>query len=57
LEEKAPKGCSVKVTLPMAFVSTDDMVGKLSVIGVVLNKDLKTIKGKRIVRTVPKVFR
>jgi hypothetical protein len=57
LEEKAPKGCSVKVTLPMAFVSTDDMVGKLSVIGVVLNKDLKTIKGKRIVRTVPKADR
>jgi hypothetical protein len=41
----------------MAFVSTDDMGGKLSVIGVVLNKDLKTIKGKRIVRTVPKADR
>jgi hypothetical protein len=41
----------------MAFVSLDDMVGKLSVIGVVLNKDLKTIKVKRIVRTVPKADR
>jgi hypothetical protein len=31
------------------------MVGKLSVIGVVLNKDFETINRKRTVRTVPKV--
>jgi hypothetical protein len=39
----------------MAFVSSGNMEDKLSVIGLVLNKDFETINRKRTVRTVPKV--